>query len=201
MDGPVRTHVLSYWNPQPSVLRCASSLPVPDGIHRLSEHSITTERLSFLNARREVLLVLNHPLWDEKVIGSDAHQQELHGLLTRTGCYLHALELNGLRLAENSQVIRVANEAGLQVVSGGDRHGCEPNSILNLCEASSFSEFVEEIRKYRRSHVVFMPQHWQPLNWRAMRTVVDILRIAPAVSQDVVFGPNRSSIEVPTLRL
>lgn len=139
------------------------------------------ERLSFLNAHREVLLVLNHPLWDEKGIGSDAHAQELHRLVALAGPNLHALELNGLRSwAENRNIIRIAGDAGLAVVSGGDRHGCEPNAILNLSEASSFSEFVEEVRKHRRSHVIFMPQCRQPLNWRTMQTVVDILRDYPS---------------------
>ena len=66
------------------------------------------EKLSFLDTHREVLLVLNHPLWDEKGIGSEAHAQELGRLLSLIHPYLHALELNGLRSwSENSSVIRL----------------------------------------------------------------------------------------------
>jgi hypothetical protein len=139
------------------------------------------DTLSFLHSHPDVLLVLNHPLWDEKGIGSEAHANELHQLLSQTTPYLHALELNGLRgWTENRNVVRIANDIGLPVVSGGDRHGCEPNAIVNLSEASSFPEFVDEIRTRRRSHVVFMPQYRQPLNWRTMQTVIDILRDYPS---------------------
>jgi hypothetical protein len=151
-------------------------------------HSLR-ETLSALDAYPDVLLVLNHPLWDEKGIGVNRHAQELYRLLAFAKPYLHALELNGLRgWTENRNVIRIASEAGLPAVSGGDRHGCEPNAIVNLSEASTFSEFSEDIRKYRRSHVVFMPQYRQPLNWRMMQTVIDILRDYPAASRAVVYG-------------
>jgi hypothetical protein len=68
---------------------------------------------------------------------------------------------------------------GRPVVSGGDRHGCEPNAILNLTGASSFEEFAQEVRA-GLSHVVFMPQYRESVNWRTMQTVVDILRDYPA---------------------
>lgn len=139
------------------------------------------ERLSFLNTHRGILLVLNHPFWDEKGIGHEAHVQALYHLLSVAQHYLHALELNGLRpCAENRKVMRVANELGLPALSGGDRHGCEPNSIVNLSETSSFAEFAEDIRKRRTSHVVFMPQYRQPLSWRTTQTTIDVLRDYPA---------------------
>ena len=139
------------------------------------------EKLSYLNAHRNVLLVLNHPLWDEKGIGSNGHAQQLGRLLSLIHPYLHALELNGLRSwSENNRVIHLGRETGKPVLSGGDRHGCEPNAILNLSAASSFPEFVEEVRQHARSHVVFMPQYRQPLNWRTMQTVIDVLRDYPS---------------------
>lgn len=139
------------------------------------------DALSFLHSHPDVLLVLNHPLWDEKGIGGDAHLQELRRLLSQAGPYLHALELNGLRgWAENRNVVRIAKEIRLPLVSGGDRHGCEPNAIINLSEASNFPEFVDEIRTRRTSHVVFMPQYRQSLNWRTTQTVIDVLRDYPS---------------------
>lgn len=65
-------------------------------------------------------------------------------------------------------------------VSGGDRHGCEPNAILNLSQASSFSEFVDELRRHRQSQIVFMPQYQESLNWRTMQAVIDVLREYPS---------------------
>ncbi|MDQ2713080.1 MAG: hypothetical protein M3Y24_12780 [Acidobacteriota bacterium] len=67
----------------------------------------------------------------------------------------------------------------LPVISGGDRHGREPNAILNLTEASSFSEFVGEIRCERRSHVAFMPQYREPIRLRVLQTMVDVVRDYP----------------------
>lgn len=138
------------------------------------------DMLSFLNAHPDVLLVLNHPLWDEKGVGSDVHAQELGSLLLLIHRFLHALELNGLRSwEENCRVIRLGKELGKPVISGGDRHGCEPNAIINLSAASTFPEFVAEVRQHGQSHVVFMPQYRQPLNWRTMQTVIHALRDYP----------------------
>ncbi len=133
-----------------------------------------------LNSYREVLLVLNHPLWDEKHIGAAEHERALYSLLSFAGKQVHALEVNGLRsLSENRRVMDLGASIGKAVVSGGDRHGCEPNAILNLTQASTFEGFVEEVRSSGRSHVVFMPQYRESVNWRTMQTVVDILREYP----------------------
>jgi hypothetical protein len=127
-----------------------------------------------------VLLVLNHPLWDEKQIGLTEHERALSSLLDFAGDQLHALEVNGLRsFSENRRVMDVGAATGKPVVSGGDRHGCEPNAILNLTEASTFEDFADEVRSSRRSNVMFMRQYRESVKWRTMQTVVDILREYP----------------------
>jgi hypothetical protein len=65
------------------------------------------------------------------------------------------------------------------VVAGGDRHGREANAILNLSRAGTFAEFVEEVRRERFSHVVFMPQYHEPLKMRVLQTMVDVVRDYP----------------------
>lgn len=136
--------------------------------------------LEELNTCEDVLLVLNHPLWDEKQIGSAQHRECLASLLRVLGKRLHALEVNGFRsFVENREVMELGAIAGYPVVSGGDRHGCEPNSILNLTRGSIFAEFVHEVRRDGRSHVVFMPQYRDSMRWRTMQTIVDILRTYP----------------------
>jgi len=138
------------------------------------------ELLEMLHANRDILLVLNHPLWDEKGIGVDRHVAVLHKLLAGFGPFFHALELNGLRSwHENKDVIALGKERDLPVVSGGDRHGREPNAILNLSRAATFPEFVQEIRGERMSHVVFMPQYHEPLKMRVLQTMVDVVREYP----------------------
>ena len=136
--------------------------------------------LEMLNAFPDTLIVLNHPLWDEKGIGLDGHKQVLADLLARHGHSFHALEVNGLRSwSENRDVIEMGRSANFPVVSGGDRHGREPNAILNFSAASSFEEFVGEVRRDRRSDVVFMPQYHEPLRLRVLHTMVDVVRDYP----------------------
>ncbi len=143
------------------------------------------EKLAKLCSYPDVLLVLNHPLWDEKGIGSAKHTGALHELLNGYGLrYFHALEVNGLRAwEENQRVINLGQQSALPVVSGGDRHGREPNAILNLTRGGNLVEFIHEIRYGRNSHVVFMPQYQESLNLRTLQTVVDVLRDYPEAVQ------------------
>ncbi len=136
--------------------------------------------LEMLNSNPDTLLVLNHPLWDEKGVGAANHAQTLGCFLERYSRWLHALEINGLRSwGENKQVITLGRQLGLPLVSGGDRHGREPNAILNLSKAATFAEFAQEIRCERFSHLVFMPQYQEPLKLRILQTMVDIVREYP----------------------
>jgi hypothetical protein len=90
------------------------------------------------------------------------------------------LELNGLRSwDENKQVIALGRQVGLPLVSGGDRHGREPNAILNLSRTLDFPGFAHEIRHERVSHVTFMPQYHEPLKLRILQTMIDVVRDYP----------------------
>jgi hypothetical protein len=119
--------------------------------------------LTELAARPRTLIVFNHPLWDETGIGREAHIECARAFLRRYSEHLHAMELNGLRpWRENRNVLAFAARAGKPLISGGDRHTLEPNSILNLTNAATFAEFAEEVRagwsdmlilnQYRQSH-------------------------------------------------
>ena len=138
------------------------------------------ELLTALNELDETLLVLNHPLWDEAGIGAVEHAQLLGSFLERHGDRIHALELNGLRpWKENAAVRWVAEHSGHPLISGGDRHGCEPNAILNLTNTATFAEFVSEIRRDRMSDVLVMPQYRESLPLRVIETIWDIVRDYP----------------------
>ena len=139
------------------------------------------EKLALLTSYPDVLLILNHPLWDEKGIGIANHRRVLDELLNQHGLkHFHGLELNGLRAwEENQSVIELSRESGLPLVSGGDRHGREPNAILNLTRGTTLPEFIHEVRYDRISHVVFMPQYQEALNLRFLQTVLDALREYP----------------------
>ena len=50
---------------------------------------------------------------------------------------------------------------------------------MNLTQAETFSEFVNEIRKERRSHVLLMPQYTEPVTMRTTRTLLDVIRNYP----------------------
>jgi hypothetical protein len=137
------------------------------------------DMLNELHAEPQVLIVLNHPLWDLHKTGA-VHVTEMRRFLQLAGKSLHALELNGLRHArENREVIRLSKETGHVAISGGDRHGLEPNANINLTTAASFTEFVEEIRVERRSHVHFMDQYAQRWEQRIVASTLNAVTDFP----------------------
>lgn len=132
--------------------------------------------LQTLDATPGVLLVFNHPLWDEKGVGQEKHRQCVLEMLKKFGGFLHAIEINGLRpWGENREAIRLANAWQKPVVAGGDRHALEPNVVLNLTKASTFGAFVDEIRAGFSE--VFITSHYrQSHSLRILHNIVDVLR-------------------------
>lgn len=139
-----------------------------------------TEILAELNDEPNVLVVFNHPMWDLFLVGREKHEFLVNEFLLKNGNYLHALELNGLRnWEENRAVRRLAAKWNMLLISGGDRHGVEPNANINLTNAESFTEFVHEIRREKRSNILFMPQYAQPWKHRLLQSTLDAVRTYP----------------------
>lgn len=139
-----------------------------------------SEMLAMLNALPEVLVILNHPLWDIEMVGKERHRLLLKGFLGTHGRWIHALEINGFRKwSENKAVIEMAESLGIPIATGGDRHGCKPNTVINLTKAETFAEFVDEIRVSKRSEVVLMPEYKQPLHSRQLQSFSEILKNYP----------------------
>jgi len=85
------------------------------------------------------------------------------------------LELNGMRpWRENREVIALAREFGKPAISGGDRHGLEPNTLLNLTNASTFAEFADEVRS-GWSDVLITNQYTESFFLRMLQNIEDIL--------------------------
>jgi hypothetical protein len=127
-----------------------------------------------------VLLVLNHPVWDLHTVGDNVHAAELLRFLAEARGCIHALELNGLRSArENRAVAQLAREMGYLLISGGDRHSLEANANINLTQARSFRDFVDEIRVERRSHVLFMETYAKPWEQRILHSTLDVVTDFP----------------------
>ena len=139
-----------------------------------------TEILVELNREPNVLVIFNHPLWDLYLIGKEKHGFLVNEFLQKNGAYLHALELNGLRnWDENRAVRRLAEKWNMLLISGGDRHGVEPNANINLTQTASFTEFVHEVRQEKKSHVLFMPQYAEPWKHRILQSAIDAVRHYP----------------------
>jgi hypothetical protein len=133
--------------------------------------------LDELNRDPHTLVVVNHPLWDEAKLGQEQHVRMVTQFLKRYGRYIHGLELNGLRdPKENQAVERLAEEFDLPLLSGGDRHGCEPNALVNLTSAESFNDFVGEIRDGKPTHTVYMHQYDEPIRLRVLQVMSDVVR-------------------------
>jgi hypothetical protein len=138
------------------------------------------ELLAALHEMPEVLIVFNHPLWDQYSLGQPTFLRNLDLFLQRHVQFFHAIELNAMRSwSENKSVIELAAVWQRPLISGGDRHGCEPSGALNLTQATSFPEFINEIRRDQLSHIVFMPQYAEPLGIRFVQTVIDTIRDYP----------------------
>ena len=75
-------------------------------------------------------------------------------------------------------MVELAKGLGFPVISGGDRHGREPNACLNLTNAATFDQFVAEVRD-GQSEVLFMPQYNQGHTYRIMRNITDVLSDDP----------------------
>jgi hypothetical protein len=167
-----------------------------------------TEILAALHELPNVLIVFNHPMWDLYLIGEDKAAQRVQDFLAANHEFMHALELNGLRhWEENRRVKRLAQQWNKLLISGGDRHGLEPNANLNLSQASTFTEFVHELRYQDRSHVLFMPQYAQPWKHRILESTLDVIRDYPEFPlgsrtwDERVWHPDRNGVVRPLREL
>ncbi|MDM7921859.1 MAG: hypothetical protein QUS14_06125 [Pyrinomonadaceae bacterium] len=139
-----------------------------------------TELFAMLNDLPGVLVILNHPLWDIELVGKEKHIELLKEFVRLHGRWIHAFEVNGFRKwSENKAVIEMAESLGIPIATGGDRHGCKPNTVINLTNAQTFEEFVEEIRVGKRSEVVLMPEYEHPIHSRQLQSFAEILKHYP----------------------
>ena len=76
-------------------------------------------------------------------------------------------------------MLQLGEELDVPVISGGDRHGCEANAVLNVSRAESFEEFVQEVRGEKRSEIVLMPQYFEALPLRLIENAWHALSDAP----------------------
>ena len=165
------------------------NIPADGAADRMREmHEATAGRnesrcvalLEALGQPKESLIVFNHPMWDENNVGAEAHIAYVNAFLSLCRPFLHAIELNGLRpWEENKRTAQLAASVSLPVISGGDRHGREPNACLNLTNAATFGEFAEEVRRDGWSDVLFMPQYRDSLRFRILENLCDILADDP----------------------
>jgi hypothetical protein len=167
-----------------------------------------TEILKALHEEPNVLVVFNHPLWDLYLIGAEKHQFLVNEFLQINGNYLHALELNGLRNWEENRAVRgLAEQWNMLLISGGDRHGVEPNANINLTNATSFTEFVHEVRREKKSDVLFMPQYAEPWKHRLLKSTIDAIRHYPEFPQgsrtwdERVYHPDQNGVVRPLSEL
>lgn len=135
------------------------------------------EIFGMLDEIPEVLIVLNHPIWDIEMIGQEIHMDQLKQFVAEHGKWIHAFEVNGFRSwSENKQTIEMAEAHGFPLISGGDRHCCNHNTMINITGATTFAEFVREVRVDKYSEVVIMPGYHTSLAYRQVRSTAQILK-------------------------
>ena len=151
-----------------------TATPNDDELHQM---------LMELHALPQVLVVFNHPIWDLYKVGASRHAAEIDRFLSRSNRFIHAFELNGLRHArENREVAELAARWSQLLISGGDRHGLEPNANINLTRGTSLSEFVREVRIERRGHVHCLSQYARPWEQRILDSTLDAISDHPHFS-------------------
>ncbi len=128
----------------------------------------------------DTLIVLNHPLIDQGRIGHAMHVSAVDDFLSHHPGLVHALEINALQSwTVNKRVVAIGERFGLPLISGGDRHGIEPNGAINLTAAADFGGFAREIREEKKSDILFMPQFRDPLSLRYLRNAEVIMGYYP----------------------
>ncbi len=164
--------------------------------------------LAALHAEPEVLVVFNHPMWDLYRIGSELHVHLVNEFLRENMAWIHAIEVNGLRgWNENRDAMRLADAWKMVLISGGDRHGLEPNANINLTNAGCFDEFTHEIRDEKVSRILFMPQYAQPLKHRILRSAIDAVSYYPQFPEGLqrwderVYHPDAKGVSQPLAAL
>ncbi len=170
------------------------------------DRKLLRELFASLHRDPSCLLVWNHPLWDQSTIGAVGHRATLLELFGEIGQWIHAVELNGLRPShENRGVMELAKELNRTLISGGDRHGREPNANINLTNAASFAEFAEEVRD-GQSEVLFLPQYREPFRLRVLKGLCEVLSDCPDLAgrerwlDRILFSPDGSDQFVPLAR-
>lgn len=142
--------------------------------HQPSE-ALRKEVLDMVNRHEDTLIVLNHPLWDQSGCGREYHRAILKQFLAGAGNLIHAIELNGLRSwEENRAVMDWARGSNYPLVSGGDRHACEPNCVVNLTNGATFPEFIDQVRA-GHSVVAFRDRYREPRGFRIIKALSDIM--------------------------
>ena len=89
----------------------------------------------------------------------------------------------------------MGRELDIPVVSGGDRHGWQANSVLNITRAETFPDFVQEIRSRRQSTLFTMPAHRESLLARTIETAEEAIRnYRAAIAIDDQFYPAKVNL-------
>jgi hypothetical protein len=153
----------------------------PDGPNDATLHRL----FSLLDNTPEVLVILNHPVWDIELIGQKGHDRALRTFIREFGKWIHAIEINGFRpWSENQGAIELAEQLSLPIVSGGDRHCLHPNTMLNVTNCENFTDFVGEVRQEKLSKVVVLPDYREPIAFRQVRSMAQILGNYPEFPAD-----------------
>ena len=121
-------------------------------------------------------------------VGAAQHWSTLQDFLSLCRPWIHALEINGMRpWNENQKVPPLAEAWELPVICGGDRHGCRPNTMLNLAQCETWGEWVDDIRNGCPLDVLVLPAYEEPVRFRELITAADALRRYP----DFPYGRRR----------
>lgn len=141
---------------------------------------VLADLLAVLDSFPETLLVLNHPFHNIYRVKGDKHLSSLRQFMARCRPWIHGIEINGMRSwGENQDVQSMAEEYDLPIIAGGDRHGRSANTVLNLTQAETLSDFIRGVREDRRNSILMLCTYEEPAPLRELATARDVLRNYP----------------------
>jgi len=118
------------------------------------------------------LVVLNHPLITWNRVRTEVPALSL---VKRYGWAIDALELNGMRSSEeNRRVVELARHVGKPLVGGGDSHLLMPSSALCASRATTYADFIAEVRSGWGRPLV-RREYFAPLRWKMSLRVLSFI--------------------------
>jgi len=142
-------------------------------------------------------VIFNHPMWDLYLVGHERHEFLVNEFLQKNGNYLHALELNGLRHWDEIAGCGGWRRSGTCCSSPAGTARGRAEREHQPDQRDELYGFVHEIRREKKSDMLFMPQY-ADLEASDSAVAIDAIREYPEFPQGSRTGTSACTIRMRT---